>query len=115
MRDPRQKFEELNWSLKWSCRIMVSMATKEKTIAAAEFKARCLKILDELEPSGIVITKRGRPVAPVLPAVVADNQKLIGSMKGKIEIKGDIFSTGVGWDAESGHTHGRRRVKRKPK
>ncbi len=62
---------------------------------AAEFKAKCLRIFDELEPDGIVITKRGRPVARVLPAVAVDNQKLIGSMKGKIQVKGDIFSTGV--------------------
>ncbi len=60
---------------------------------AAEFKAKCLKVLDELEAGGILITKRGRPVARVLPAVEPDNRRLIGSMKGKIEIKGDLLST----------------------
>jgi len=91
------------------------MAAKEKTMSAAEFKAKCLRILDELEPEGIVITKRGRPVAKVLPAIAVDNQKLIGSMKGKIQIKGDIFSTGVQWSAESRHPHRRRSAGRKPK
>jgi len=61
---------------------------------AAEFKAKCLRILDELGPDGIVITKRGRPVAKVMPVIAVDNKKLIGSMKGKIQIRGDIFSTG---------------------
>jgi prevent-host-death family protein len=82
---------------------------------AAEFKAKCLRILDELEPEGIVITKRGRPVAKVLPAAAVDNHKLIGSMKGKIQIKGDIFSTGVQWNAESRHSHGGSPPRRKPK
>ena len=91
------------------------MAIKEKTMQAAEFKAKCLRILDELEPGGILITKRGRAVARVLPAVEADNQKLIGSMKGQIRIKGDLFSTGVQWDAESGHAPRRGAARRKPK
>jgi prevent-host-death family protein len=92
---------------------MMNMGTIIKTISAAEFKAKCLRILDELEPGGIVVTKRGRPVARVLPASAADNKSLIGSMKGKIQIKGDIFSTGVAWDAESGYTHSGRRAKRR--
>jgi len=76
------------------------MPTREKTIPAAEFKAKCLRILEELEPGGILITKRGRPIARVLPVAKVDNQKLIGSMKGKIQIKGDLLSTGVRWDAD---------------
>jgi len=88
------------------------MARKQRTLSATEFKARCLRILDDLDPEGIVITKRGRPVARVVPASSGDNRKLIGSMKGKIEVRGDIMSTGVQWHAESGHTHGRRRSQR---
>ena len=80
------------------------MGVIQKTMPAAEFKAKCLKVLDELDAGGILITKRGRPVARVIPAVEADNRKLIGSMKGKIEIRGDLFSTGTKWNAESGHT-----------
>ena len=91
------------------------MPTKEKTIPAAEFKAKCLRILDELGPAGIIITKRGRAVARVIPAVQMDNQKLIGSMKGKIQVKGDLFSTGVQWNVESGHSHRRGSARRKPK
>ena len=74
---------------------------KDNTISATEFKAKCLKILDELGPEGIVVTKRGQPVARVTPVHTVDNSKLIGSMKGKVIIRGDIFSTGVKWDAES--------------
>lgn len=88
---------------------------KEKVIPAAEFKAKCLRILDELEPQGILITKRGKAIARVLPATTVDNKSLIGSMKGKIQIKGDIFSTGVSWNAESGYPRRGRGVRRRSK
>jgi prevent-host-death family protein len=89
------------------------MNTRDKSIPVAEFKAKCLRIIDELGPAGVLITKRGRPVARVLPVTASDNAKLIGSMKGSIRIKGDIFSTGIEWNAESGHTHDRRRSERR--
>ena len=66
---------------------------------ASKFKEQCLSLLDHLSPEGIVITKRGKPVAKLIP-VSTDCASLIGSMKGKIRIQGDIFSTGLKWDAE---------------
>jgi prevent-host-death family protein len=77
------------------------MKTKEKTLSATEFKAKCLKILEELDSRGIVVTKRGRPIARVTPVSDASSEKFYGAMKGKIVIKGDIFSTGVKWHAQS--------------
>jgi prevent-host-death family protein len=65
-----------------------------KEIAAAKFKEQCLAILDEVDEDGIVITKRGRPVAKLIP-IRADSASLIGSLKGKLTIKGDILSTSV--------------------
>jgi prevent-host-death family protein len=80
---------------------MKNMKTMEKQITATEFKAKCLKILDRLEAQGIVITKRGQPVARLTPLHAVDNASLIGSMKGKVIIKGDILSTGRKWNAQS--------------
>ena len=77
------------------------MKTAEKTITASEFKAKCLKILERLDPPGLVITKRGRPIAKVTPIPFADNLKLVGLMKGKIKIKGNLFLTGIKWNAQS--------------
>jgi len=77
------------------------MKTKEKTLSASEFKARCLEILDHLDGQGVVVTKRGIPVARVLPISFVDNSEIIGNMKGKVTVKGNIFSTGVKWNAES--------------
>lgn len=47
-----------------------------------------------------MITKRGKPVAKLIP-IRAESASLIGSLKGKVTIKGDIWSTGTEWDAES--------------
>jgi hypothetical protein len=47
--------------------------------------------------------------------VASSNEKLIGSMKDKIQIKGDLHTTGTSWDAPSGHTDRRRSSKRNPK
>jgi prevent-host-death family protein len=70
-----------------------------KQIAAAKFKEQCLSLLDEVDPDGIVITKRGKPVAKLIP-FASDSASLIGALTGKLKIKGDIFSTGIDWDAE---------------
>jgi prevent-host-death family protein len=70
-----------------------------KQIAAAKFKEQCLALLDEVGPEGLVITKRGKPVAKLIP-IGAESAALIGSLAGKIAIRGDILSTGVRWHAE---------------
>lgn len=70
-----------------------------KEIAAAKFKEQCLSILDEVDEDGIVITKRGKPVAKLIP-IRAQSALLIGSLKDKVKIKGDILSAGVSWDAQ---------------
>ena len=70
-----------------------------KQIAAAKFKEQCLALLDEVGEEGIVITKRGKPVAKLIP-IRAESASLIGSLKAKIRIEGDILSTGLRWDAQ---------------
>jgi prevent-host-death family protein len=64
-----------------------------KTIAAGEFKARCLTLMEDVrntrEP--VIITKRGRPVAKLVPADDA-GREFIGRLKGVIRIVGDIES-----------------------
>ena len=69
-----------------------------KRIGAAEFKARCLTLLDEVGPEGLLITKHGKPVAKLLPAS-SEPAALLGSLKGRIKVKGDLLSTGLRWHA----------------
>ena len=71
-----------------------------KTIKISEFKERCLALLEKLDPEGLVITKHGKPLAKVVP-FERSSAELIGSLKDKLKVKGDITTTGVKWDAES--------------
>jgi antitoxin (DNA-binding transcriptional repressor) of toxin-antitoxin stability system len=71
-----------------------------KTIKISEFKEQCLSLLDRLDPEGLVVTKHGKPLARVLP-FEKDGKHLIGCLKGKITVKGNIFKTGLKWNAES--------------
>jgi prevent-host-death family protein len=65
-----------------------------KEIAISEFKAKCLKLIDEVQKTKkpLVITKFGKPVAEVSPASPKPSSDWIGSMRNKIEILGDIVS-----------------------
>ena len=71
-----------------------------KTMAAAKFKEQCLAVLDSVDADGIIITKHGKPVAKLVP-IEAESAALIGKLRGRIRIKGDIISTGLSWDAQS--------------
>lgn len=72
-----------------------------RTIDLADFKAHCQEVLDQLVAPGLIVTKQGRPLAKITPLATVNNDPMIGSMKGQIAIHGDIFSTGIKWDAES--------------
>ena len=70
-----------------------------KTLAAGQFKNICLQVLDEVAESRrpVVITKRGKPVAKLVPIGTASRPK---SLTGSIVAEtGDPFSTGEVWDA----------------
>lgn len=72
-----------------------------KTMAAGKFKDVCLKALDEVArtKAPIMITKRGRPVAKLVPCgVAAAKRSLAGSVLKEV---GDPFSTREAWDADA--------------
>ncbi len=71
-----------------------------KEIGAAKFKEQCLALLDNLDADGLIVTKRGKPVARVIPYEANDGD-LIGSLRGKLKIKGDISTTGLRWNADA--------------
>ena len=62
-----------------------------RKMSAAEFKARCLKVMDEVQATreAVLLTKRGRPVAKLVPAQVP-SKELFGCLAGVIIITGDI-------------------------
>lgn len=84
----------------------------DKTIGAGEFKAKCLHLLDEVaeQRTPLVITKRGKPVAKLVPISDAKPVDLYGRMKGTVEILGDIVSPveDIVWTADEENVLGSR-------
>src|SRR6516165_9843689 len=64
-----------------------------RMMKASEFKAKCLAIMDEVERTGqpVVITKKGKPVADLVPHR-ASRPKALGLLKDRLFITGDIIS-----------------------
>lgn len=72
-----------------------------RTMKASEFKAKCLKLMDDVAESGeeIIITKNGKPVAKLTPyskrkEITARKkpESMYGIDRGKLQILGDIVS-----------------------
>jgi prevent-host-death family protein len=75
----------------------MTMVTQRNTVPAGEFKARCLALLDLVAETGeeLVVTKRGKPVARLLPAEVPPG------LRGSVIWEEDLISPVDGqWDVE---------------
>jgi len=58
-----------------------------KTVGAAQFKARCLRLINEMREDGepVTITKRGRPVAVLFPAPqTVEQPSIFGALRGSV-------------------------------
>jgi len=68
-------------------------ADNMKKMAAGVFKAKCLKVMDEVQSKRVtvIITKRGKPVAKLVP-VDKGTDEIFGFLKGKGTIVGDVVS-----------------------
>ena len=72
--------------------------SKARTVPAGEFKAKCLKLMDEIARDGgeLVITKRGKPIARLVPpeaglrAGQPTPESVVGCMAGTVVTHGDI-------------------------
>ena len=72
-----------------------------RMVKASEFKAKCLALMDEVQRTGqgVVITKRGKPIAELLPHR-SPNRNARRILKDRLFITGDIISPiDVEWDA----------------
>ncbi|MGO8818987.1 MAG: type II toxin-antitoxin system Phd/YefM family antitoxin [Terriglobia bacterium] len=70
-----------------------------KTMEADSFKAKCLAVVDAVQTrrETVVITKRGKPVAKLVPAD-KNADGIYGFLLGKGEILGDVISPAIeGW------------------
>lgn len=74
-----------------------------KTMKASEFKAKCLKVMEEVATTGeaVEITKHGTPIARLVP-VRRRRETLFGALQETVRIDGDILSpVDVRWSAQS--------------
>jgi prevent-host-death family protein len=73
----------------------------QRSISASEFKAKCLALLDEVAEKGqpLVVTKRGKPVARVLP--VEEPRSLLGTVKFLVD-DDELVHGGMRWDIDTG-------------
>jgi prevent-host-death family protein len=72
-----------------------------KEVAISEFKAKCLRILEEVRKTRkpIRVTRFGKPVAEVVAPTVEKNKgRQLGSMAGTMKIVGDIVGPTGSWD-----------------
>jgi prevent-host-death family protein len=71
-----------------------------RKIAAGEFKARCLAVMEDVRTNKepVLITKRGRPVAKLVPADHSPDH-FIGRLEGVVKVTGDIESPVVSPEA----------------
>jgi len=80
------------------------MNNKIRHVPAAIFKANCLRLMDEVaqQRRPIIITKRGKPVAKLIPAQ-EEGMDLFGRMAGTIKICGNIIDPieDVEWTADA--------------
>jgi prevent-host-death family protein len=78
------------------------MKKQEITVGAAEFKAKCLELIEQVHDrkrNSVVITKRGKPYAKLVPVQVSP-EPFIGCMQGTVEILDDLTKPlDVEWDA----------------
>lgn len=73
----------------------------ETTIGAGDFKAKCLQLLDAVaeQREALVITKRGKPVAKLVP--MPPEKKIFGALAGSVVGESDIVSPlDTEWDAD---------------
>jgi prevent-host-death family protein len=63
------------------------MIAAMREVKAGEFKAKCLKLLDEVAATGegLIVTKRGKPVARLVP-VSSPPERVFGALKDITEI-----------------------------
>jgi prevent-host-death family protein len=86
-------------------------------VPATEFKAKCLELMDRVaeKRESFVITKRGRPVAKLVPIDKIPAESILGSLRGQAWETGDIVSPAVPaaeWDGAEKQFKAKARSKR---
>jgi prevent-host-death family protein len=80
------------------------MSKTDRAVPAAAFKAKCLALLDEVAATRqpLVVTKRGRAVARLVPVDSSEQRSIFGAAGGSVLYLApdtELFSTDAEWNA----------------
>ena len=75
-----------------------------KTVKISEFKATCIGVLKGVAETGepVLVTLRGKPLAKVEPVQNPEGGRVLGGLRGHLEILGDIVQSDFESDWETG-------------
>jgi prevent-host-death family protein len=82
---------------------MTMVKKRERSVPAGEFKAKCLRLLDEVAATGqaLIVTKHGKPVARIVPAHDQPVEEIRKSLRRSVLFEGDVLSPiDEKWDAD---------------
>jgi prevent-host-death family protein len=71
-------------------------------VSASELKARCSEVIERVatERHVVTVTKRGKPVARIVPLESTATTTLIGYARGRLTVTGDLLAPiDVEWEA----------------
>ena len=79
------------------------MTDSNRSIGASDFRSKCLKLLDDVEATRkpLIITKRGKSVAQLVPMPAKPDMELFGALRGSGYYELDIIApVAISWDAQ---------------
>lgn len=75
-----------------------------ETIGISEFKAKCIEKMKAVQRTGspLLITLRQRPLASIIPYAEKPPERVLGALRGRLSIRGDIVHTDFAdeWEME---------------
>ena len=74
-----------------------------RTVLISEFKAKCIKMLKDVQRTGrpLTVTLRGQPIARVQPVPKPEKKVRLGALRGWMQVKGDIIHSDFDNDWEA--------------
>lgn len=83
--------------------IAINYSHVKETIPVSQLKARCSEVLDRVErhKQSLIVTRRGRPIARLVPFENDASPELYGSLRGTVRFHGDVIEPiDVEWEAQ---------------
>jgi prevent-host-death family protein len=77
-------------------------ANGERELSTSQLKAHCSEVVEGVASrrETVIVTRRGRPVAKIVPIDAGEQRALFGCARGVLTIRGDLIDpVDVAWEA----------------